>query len=117
MGRPTTLKAAVSRRMLVKNLAIATGAAGVAAVLPARWLLAAEAARLDIKDPAAIKVAYVENANQVDAKKFPSYAKGSTCENCLLLQGAEGASYRPCSLFPGKLVSVAGWCSGWTAEI
>jgi hypothetical protein len=116
MGRPTILEAAVTRRVLVKNVAIAAGAAGVAALLPTRWLLA-ETTRLDIKDPAAIKVGYVESASQVDAKKFPSYAKGSTCENCLLLQGTEGPGYRPCTLFPGKLVAVAGWCSGWTAEI
>jgi hypothetical protein len=50
-------------------------------------------------------------------KKYPSYVKGSTCENCLLLQGASGAIYRPCNLFPGKVVSVRGWCSGWAAEI
>jgi hypothetical protein len=116
MGRPTILETAVTRRVLVKNLAIAAGTAGVA-LLPARWLSAAETARLEVKDPAAVKVGYVENANQVDAKKFPSYAKGSTCENCLLLQGTEGPAYRPCTLFPGKLVAVAGWCSGWTAEI
>jgi High potential iron-sulfur protein len=116
MGRPTILETAVTRRVLVKNLAIAAGTIGVA-LLPARWLPAAEAARLDVKDPAAVKVGYVENANQVDVKKFPSYAKGSTCENCLLLQGTDGPGYRPCTLFPGKLVAVAGWCSGWTAEI
>jgi hypothetical protein len=117
MGRPTDLKIAVTRRLLMKNLAMATGAAGLAAVLPAQRLSAAQAPRLDVKDPAAIKVGYVENANQVDTKKYPSYVKGSTCENCLLLQGTEGAAYRPCNLFPGKLVAAAGWCSGWAAEI
>ena len=78
---------------------------------------AAELAKLDVKDPAAAALGYVENASRVDAKKFPSYVKGSQCENCLQLQGSAGSAYRPCSLFPGKLVAVSGWCSGWTAEM
>ena len=107
-------RAAVTRRALVKNIVIAAAAA---AVLPRRTSSAAETPRLDVKDPAAVALGYVENAEKVDAKKYPSYVKGSTCENCLLLQGSGGESYRPCSLFPGKVVSAAGWCSGWTAEI
>ena len=50
-------------------------------------------------------------------KKYPGYVKGSNCDNCLQLQGPPGNSYRPCSLFQGKLVAVGGWCSGWTAEV
>jgi hypothetical protein len=53
----------------------------------------------------------------VDTKQYPNYVKGSNCENCLQLQGIAGNNYRPCSLFPDKLVSVSGWCSGWTAEM
>lgn len=109
----------LTRRILVKNLALAAGgiAAAVAAVLPARALRAAELPRLSVKDPAAIALGYVEDANQTDVKKYPSYVKGSTCENCLQLQGNAGATYRPCSLFPGKTVCAAGWCSAWSAEI
>jgi hypothetical protein len=113
MSRPIA-RAAITRRALVKNLGIAAGAA---VVLSRPTSGAAEPQRLDVKDPAAMALGYVENAEKVDAKKYPSYLKGSTCENCLLLQGASGANYRPCNLFPGKVVSVHGWCSGWTAEI
>ena len=113
MSRPIP-GAAITRRTLVKNIAIAAGAA---AVLPHRTSNAGELQRLDVKDPAAKARGYVENAEQLDVKKYPSYVKGSTCENCLLLQGASGANYRPCNLFPGKVVSVHGWCSGWAAEI
>ncbi len=73
--------------------------------------------KLDVKDPAAVAVGYVENAAQVDQKKYPAFAAGANCENCLQLQGSAGSTYRPCSLFPGKVVAVAGWCSGWTAEM
>jgi len=104
----------VTRREVIKNLSLA---AGLSAALPRHQAQSAEPARLDVKDPAAIAVGYVENAGQVDTKKYPAYVKGSTCENCLQLQGSAGDNYRPCGLFPGKLVSVSGWCTAWTPEI
>jgi hypothetical protein len=103
----------VNRRSLLKSLA---AAAATAAIFRGGTSSAAELPHLDVKDPAGAALGYVENASRVDAKKYPTYVKGSRCDNCLLLQGSSGA-YRPCNLFPGKLVSAAGWCSGWTAEI
>jgi hypothetical protein len=88
-----------------------------AAGLPATQARAAEPAKLGVNDPAAVALGYVENAAAVDEKKYPRYVKGSNCENCLQLQGQAGSDYRPCTLFPGKLVAIAGWCSGWTAEM
>ena len=102
-------------------LITALGFAGVTAALP--WSLRAAApdggkpVRLDVKDPAAVAQRYVENVSQVDPKKTPDFVPGSSCENCLQLQGTAGESYRPCSLFPGKLVAVKGWCKSWTAEM
>jgi High potential iron-sulfur protein len=104
----------VTRRVLVQNL---SWAAGMSAAFPGLPSSAAEPNRLDVKDPAAIALDYVENASQVDVKKFPQFVQGSNCENCLQLQGSAGNNYRPCSLFPGKLVSVSGWCKGWTPEM
>ena len=114
MSRSTRMDTPVTRRSLMKKLAMA---AAVTAALPARRSLAAEPPHLDVKDPAAVAVGYVEDARQVDPKKYPAHVKGSNCENCLLLQGSTGSHYRPCSLFPGKAVSASGWCSGWTAEM
>jgi hypothetical protein len=114
MSRSTLSGTATTRRSLVQALSLAAAAA---ALLPPRRSQAAELPHLDPKDPAATAVGYVENASQVDPKKYPAYIKGSTCDNCLLLQGTAGSHYRPCSLFPGKAVSVGGWCSGWTAEM
>jgi hypothetical protein len=113
MSRRTLGQSAMNRRALMKNLA----AAAAVAALPAGRSRSAELPHLDVKDSAAIALGYVENASQVDAKKYPAFVKGSSCDNCLLLQGASGAAYRPCTLFPGKLVSASGWCSGWSAEI
>ena len=103
----------VSRRALVKTLSLALAAASV----NARQARGAEPQKLDVKDPAAVALGYVENAAQVDVKKYPAFVKGSTCDNCLQLQGKAGSDYRPCGLFPGKLVAVSGWCSGWTPEM
>src|ERR1700688_2883582 len=104
----------VTRRELIKNLSLA---AALPAALPWRETRGAAPERLAVKDPAAAALGYVENAAQVDTKKYPAFVKGSTCENCLLLQGSAGNNYRPCSVFPGKLVSVSGWCKSWAAEI
>jgi hypothetical protein len=110
MSRSIPPGAAVTRRSLMKKLAMA---AAVTAALPTRRSSAAEPPHLDLKDPAAVAVGYVEDARQVDPKKYPAYTKGSTCENCF----STGSHYRPCSLFPGKAVAIGGWCSGWTAEM
>jgi hypothetical protein len=104
----------ISRRLLIKNLSLAAAAS---AGWYSRRSESAEPARLDVKDPTAVALGYVENASQVDLKKYPDYAQGSICENCLQLQGSPGNNYRPCSLFPDKLVSVSGWCKGWTPEM
>jgi hypothetical protein len=85
--------------------------------LAAHQALGATAEKLSVKDPAAVALGYVLNAAGVDVKKYPSYVKDSNCENCLQLQGTAGDTYRPCAAFKGKLVSVSGWCSAWTAEM
>jgi hypothetical protein len=107
-------KPSLSRRELVKTMTIAAAAAAAAAAPRTRG---AESAKLDVHDPAAVALGYVEDAGRVDLKKYPGYVQGSNCDNCLQLQGTPGNSYRPCSLFQGKLVAVGGWCSGWTAEM
>src|ERR1019366_1294506 len=109
--RNSIINRPVSRRELVKTLSLSMAAA---ATLRGGQARAAEPQELDVKDPAAIAVGYVESAAQVDLKKYPAFVKGSNCENCLQLQGKAGSNYRPCSLFPGKLVAVGGWCSRWT---
>jgi hypothetical protein len=111
-GEHSTMTYPFSRRTVVKGLML--GSAGT--LLIARRS-AAEPAKLSVTDPAAVALGYVENASQVDTKKYPSYVKGSTCENCLQLQGKSGDAFRPCSLFKDKLVAAGGWCSGWTAEM
>jgi hypothetical protein len=107
------MKPSASRRSLLQTLTLTV----TAGLMAARNLRADELPKLDTADPAAKALGYVEDAARVDAKKYPTYIKGSNCDNCLQLQGKAGNAYRPCSLFPGKLVAVSGWCSGWTVEM
>jgi hypothetical protein len=97
-----------SRRKLIESLTLAAVAL---AALPVRRTARAAAAglpHLTEADPAAQTLAYVEDAAQ--AGKIPGFVAGSRCDNCLQLQGNAGDPFRPCPLFPGKLVSAAGWC-------
>ena len=128
LSRTLSRHALLSRRAVLKmagtttvvGVAVAAGAtvAGIAATaLSSRRSAGAEPSRLDVKDPTALALGYVEDAAQIDGKKFTDYVRGSNCENCLQLQGSAGSTYRPCGLFPGKLVAVGGWCKSWTPEM
>lgn len=92
--------------------------AGLAA-LPAAGLIARSDAaeslpHLDENDPLATAMGYVHDAEK--AKNVPQYKPGSTCENCLQLTGKASDEWRPCNIFPGKLVNAKGWCKVWVAK-
>jgi hypothetical protein len=106
----------LSRRKATTSLMMVASAIAGVAVLPVRRSRAEER-HLSPLDPKAVAVGYTEDAAKVEAKKYPAYAKGQTCENCLQLQGAAGLPYRPCTLFPGQSVAAAGWCTAWMAEL
>ena len=60
--------------------------------------------------------AFAAGVRQVDANKVPQYKPGSHCANCLQLTGKEGDEWRPCNIFPGKLVNANGWCKVWVVK-
>jgi hypothetical protein len=91
------------------------------ATLPAAGLIGEAAAqgappKLDEKDPLAVAMGYVHDVKQVDPNKTPQFKPGSNCANCLQLTGKEGDTWRPCNIFPGKLVNANGWCKVWVAK-
>jgi High potential iron-sulfur protein len=91
--------------------------AGLAALPAAGLVEAADATpHLDEKEQLAVSLGYVHDANKVDATKVPQYKKGAFCHNCIQLQGKEGDEWRPCNLFPGKLVAANGWCKVWAPK-
>ncbi len=104
----------LTRRTLLKTLAVALPAG---AVVLKQEAIAEEVPKLDPNDPTAKALVYVEDPANLD-KSNPAaarYEASQTCDNCVQIQGEEGAEYRPCAIFPGKVVASAGWCSVWAA--
>lgn len=99
------------------------GFVGTAAVLiPVAAIFGSRAAaaqanlpKLSVTDPVAKALLYTENAATVDKARAPTFKPGSTCANCIQIQGATG-DWRGCTAFPGKLVAAHGWCSAWVAK-
>ncbi|HLS82871.1 MAG TPA: high-potential iron-sulfur protein [Steroidobacter sp.] len=103
-----------NRRTVLKN-----ALAGLAA-LPAAGLIREAAGQtsphLDEKDSLALAMGYVHDAQQVDPAKNPQFKPGSNCSNCLQITGKDGDQWRPCNIFPGKLVNANGWCKVWVPK-
>jgi hypothetical protein len=72
--------------------------------------------RLDEKDKLAISLGYVADAKKVDVAKHPNYKPIQTCANCFQITGKDGEAWRPCKMFPGKVVAAAGWCKVWVKK-
>ncbi len=72
--------------------------------------------KLDEKEPVAAALGYVADAKKVDPAKNPTFKAGQNCANCLQLQGKAGEKWRPCSIFPKKLVDADGWCRVWVKK-
>ena len=108
----------IQRRAVVKSALLGIVAIPVASLCTARRAdaAAAPANALDEKDPQAKALGYVVDAGKVDAKSNPTFKAGQSCGNCLQLAGKAGDEYRPCNLFPGKLVHANGWCKAWVKK-
>ena len=63
-------------------------------------------------DPQAAALGYKANTAQVDQKKFPKHNAEQKCASCQLYQ-SKAADNGGCTIFPGKLVAAAGWCSAY----
>ena len=99
----------MTRRGLLRVTAIAAAAVPLAELFT-RTADGADAPLIAPTDPAAVAVQYVEDAAQ--AKNAES---GSTCASCGLYGGAAGSVQGPCSVFAGKQVKAAGWCTAWSS--
>ncbi|CAM3832602.1 high-potential iron-sulfur protein [Rheinheimera salexigens] len=62
--------------------------------------------QLDAENPQAKALQYTHQSEKEDAN----------CANCALIQGTEGEEWRPCAIFPGKLVHSDGWCAAWAQK-
>lgn len=104
-----------SRRSFIQSVAAALP---VGALVMQSKAFAGELPKLDPNDPTAKALLYVNNAADVDTSNpaAAKYAEGQTCANCAQIQGEDGAEWRPCGIFPGKVVAAAGWCSVWVGK-
>jgi hypothetical protein len=104
----------LTRRGFLQSAIVAVPAGAVLG----KAAFAQQPAKLDPNDPAAKALLYVEDATKVDTKNpmAARYAAGQDCANCLQIQGKDGDAWRPCAIFPGKLVAAAGWCSVWAKK-
>jgi hypothetical protein len=103
----------IARRQFIQLSAVA--AAGCF-VRPGAEARAQDLPKLAEDDPQATAMKYTNDATTVDAAARPNPAPDQHCGNCALLQGEEGEEWRPCQIFPGKLVNVNGWCSVWAPK-
>ena len=116
-------KPEVTRRRFLAQVAIAVpaGAALLDAVVTntASAQAAATLPKLELTDPSAKALGYVDDAAKVDRKNplAARFAPNQNCASCSQIQGKAGEAYRPCAIFPGKLVNSKGWCSVWAAKV
>ena len=103
-----------SRREALQGVVWLIGAAGAAADPPAVGVTPMMVP-LSPTDPAAVALAYHEDAKLVDPKEFPTYQPGQTCSNCVQAHGEDGG-WHYCNLFRGKLVAGDAWCQAWAKK-
>ena len=72
--------------------------------------------KLSLDDPQAKALGYVHDATNVDQSKYSRYQPGQACSNCQLFQASGDEEWAGCSIFPGKLVNQAGWCSAYAPK-
>jgi hypothetical protein len=96
-----------ARRVLLQQAAMGLSLSSLALAqsAPARG---AAPVLISEQDPDARAVHYVD-----DASRAKGAQSGADCSNCSLYSAA-GETQGGCTLFPGKLVKAAGWCSSWS---
>ena len=99
-----------SRRAFIQIVPLAT----VAALGLAATARAADAPKVDEKDPQAAGLGYTTDAAHLDKAKYPKYAAGQSCGSCQLFAGKPGEAYAGCAIFAGKQVAAKGWCNAYT---
>ena len=103
----------IARRKFIQLSAVAAASCLVQSGREAR---AEDLPHLAEDDPMAVGMKYTHDAGTVDPASRAKPAADQTCANCALVQGADGDEWRPCQIFPGKLVNAKGWCTVWAPK-
>jgi len=100
-----------TRRIFMVQLA-----AGSTVLAASRAMAQAAPPKLEEKDPLAVALGYAHDTAKVDKKKFPKHMAQQACSNCQLFMAKGKDPLGGCSLFPGKQVASAGWCSAYVKK-
>lgn len=103
----------IARRKFIQ-LSAATAAGCL--MQSSRQAMADDMPHLAEDDPMASAMKYTHDSSSVDPATRTNPAEEQHCANCALVQGADGQEWRPCQIFPGKLVNADGWCSVWAPK-
>lgn len=103
----------IARRKFIQMSAVA--AAGCIAV-SGRDARAQDLPHLSEDEPLAKGMRYTNDSGSVDPSTRANPAPNQHCATCALVQGNDGDEWRPCQIFPGKLVNANGWCSVWAPK-
>lgn len=88
-------------------------ASNAQAATPSAKAPAADLPNLELDNPTAKALGYVEDTKNADKTKFKTHTVEQKCLNCRFIQGEATKKRRPCTLFPGKSVASVGWCVSW----
>jgi hypothetical protein len=113
MSKPTVDM--LRRRALVGAMAVIAGVP-LARLMPEVRAAATDLPHLSEDDPTASALKYHNDATA--APRIDQYgvaASDQFCHNCRFIQADTGA-WRPCQIFPGKMVNADGWCSSWAQQ-
>ncbi len=103
----------IARRQFIQLSAVA--AAGCF-INPGRDAVAGDLPQVAEDDQNAIAYKYTHDASTVDPATRNRPEPEQNCANCVLIQGNDGDTWRPCQIFPGKTVNAAGWCMVWAPK-
>lgn len=119
MQTPTNL----NRRSFVQiaavsalGAALATPAFSATVAAPPKKVTAPVLPNLELDNPTAKALGYVEDSTKVNAAKYPNHKPGQMCAGCSLMQGDAKNARNPCAIFPGKSVSSKGWCASFAKK-
>jgi hypothetical protein len=99
------------RRQILKWIPL-TGLAALS-----RWSVAQDSAKpVSEGEPQAQALGYVADATRADKARFPKYAPPQHCATCQLFGAPATVANGPCTLFAGRSVASAGWCSAYVAK-
>jgi High potential iron-sulfur protein len=103
------------RRLLLGSLAAAAGLPLIKNNLISD-AVAADIPHLSEDDATASALKYHNDAAAAPrVDKAGAAADQQFCHNCMFIK-ADSGQWRPCQIFPGKVVNESGWCSSWTQK-